>query len=157
VGGDSLFDRKAIVIAANPYEYKEIGDVELHRQHRDRYGGVFWDLIPPGRWDTPWRHPEIGSGYFYISREGMVKYRMNIEYVKQWKEIVLQGVRDYIPESRRSYLESNPKTLIYYAILIRELEPLKTSRRLKEFTLVSSGKPVEAVRNYVIVYDQGYQ
>ncbi|MEM2129313.1 MAG: hypothetical protein QXZ70_01810 [Candidatus Bathyarchaeia archaeon] len=48
---------KAIIIAANPLKdyiiapnrtTKELGDVEFHREHLTRHGGVFWDIIPWG-------------------------------------------------------------------------------------------------------------
>jgi len=79
---------KAILIPANPFRYyrvtptrvtKDLGDVEFHRAHLDRNGGVFWDVVPPGRRDKPWRHPKINSGYFYISKIKAVRYWMNIE------------------------------------------------------------------------------
>lgn len=53
---------KAILIAANPFqeyivepglETKELGDVEFHREHLTRNGGVFWDIVPMGRRDLP--------------------------------------------------------------------------------------------------------
>jgi len=162
-----MFDKKAIVVAANPYKHyhvsdtlpptKDLGDVEVHREHRTRYGKVFWDIIPPGRLDTPWKHPEINTGYFYVSKCGMAKYRMSIEYIRQWKDIDRERTRDCIPQCRRSYLESDRDTLTYYAILIGELEQLRSFRELREFTLVSTKKPVERVQNYVIVYDPGYR
>lgn len=161
-----MSDEKAILVAANPYEYyqvtdtrktRDMGDVEVHRQHLNRHGGVFWDVVPPGRLDTPWKHPDIKSGYFYISKDGMVKYRMSIEFIKRWKDINLEKVGDYIPEFRRTYLKFYPSKMYYYAILIRELEPLRAVRKLGEFTLCSTQKPVERVQNYVFVYDPGYR
>ena len=98
--------KKAILVAANPYQKyiisdnlpptKDLGDVEFHREHCTKHGGVFWDVIPPGRVDTPWNHPEINSGYFYISQKntserGLVKYRMKIRYIKRWKDISQQS------------------------------------------------------------------
>lgn len=158
--------QKAIIVPANPFKYyliapgretKELGDVEFHRAHLDRNGGVFWDVVPPGRQDAPWRHPEIRSGYFYISRVQRVRYWMDIEFIKRWKEIDLRNAERYIPESRKAYLTSYPETMIYYAILIRDICPIKPERQLKEFELVSINKEVELVRNYAIIKDPGWR
>lgn len=157
---------KAIIVAANPYrdyiitptrETKALGDVEFHRAHLNRHRGVFWDVVPPGRRDVPWGHPEIRSGYFYISKIQRVRYWMNIEYIRRWKDIDLREVERYIPEPRRAYLNSYPYTMTYYAILIRDIHPLKPERKLDEFRLASSGKKVELVRNYVIIIDPGWR
>lgn len=154
--------KKVIIVAANPYQYyqistaqstRDIGNVEYHKEHLDRHGGVFWDVIPAGRRDTPWNHPEVDSGYFYISRQGKVRYRFHIEYIKRWKEIDKNKVKNYIPDARMTYIESYPDAEIYYAILIKELEPLRFDRTLDEFRLASTDKPVERVRNYVLAYD----
>jgi len=157
---------KAVLIAANPYQsYRitptrqtnDLGDVEFHRAHLNRHGGVFWDVIPQGRRDVPWRHPDINSGYFYISKDQSVRYRINIEYVKRWKEIDLRKVEEYIPEPRRAYLNHYPETMIYYAFLIREIRALKPEHKLSELTLVSTGKEVARVQNYAIVIDPGWR
>jgi hypothetical protein len=159
---------KALLVAANPFKYyqvsptrvmKELGDVEFHRVHRDRHGGVFWDVIPsgPSRQDLPWKHPEIHSGYFYIAKKKVVKYWMNIEYIKRWKEIDLGAVEQYIPEPRRSYLQSYPETVRYYAILIREISELRTEHKLEDFTLVTTNGKVERLQNYAIVTDPGWR
>ena len=160
--GKSVSSEKAVIVAANPFrdyiitptrKTKYLGDVEFHRMHLNRHGGVFWDLVPPGRRDAKWGHPEIRFGYFYISRIQRVKYWMNIEYIKRWKEIDLKRVEMYIPEPRRAYLSYYPHTMTYYAMLIRDINPLKQERKLDEFELASSGKNVELVRNYVIITD----
>lgn len=160
---------KALLVAANPFKYyqvsptramKELGDVEFHRVYLDRYGGVFWDVIPsgrPGRQDLPWKHPEIHSGYFYIAKKKVVKYWMNIEYIKRWKEIDLGAVERYTPEPRRAYLQSYRETMRYYAILIREICELRTEHKLEDFTLVSANEKLERLRNYAIVIDPGWQ
>jgi len=157
---------KAILIAANPFKYytvtptritKDLGDVEFHRAHLNINRGVFWDVVPPGRKDTPWKHPEINSGYFYISKVQKVRYWISIEYIKRWKEIDLGEVERYIPEPRRAYLHHYPETKIYYALLIREISPLKTERELREFRLASTAKNVERVQNYAIVIDPGWR
>lgn len=157
---------KAILIAANPFQYyrvtptrvtKDLGDVEFHRAHLGRNGGVFWDVVPPGRRDAPWRHPEIHSGYFYISKVQKVRYWMNIEYIKRWKEIDLEKVERYIPEPRRAYLHHYPHTRTYYAILIRAIHPLKSEHELRELLLASVDKNVERVQNYAIIIDPGWR
>lgn len=158
--------KKAILIPANPFknylitptrETKKLGDVEFHRTHLDRHGGVFWDVVPPGRRDTPWRHPEIRSGYFYISRVQRVRYWINIEFIRRWNEIDLGNSERYIPEPRRAYLTSYPQTKIYYAVLIRAIHPIKPERQLKEFRLASTNRKVELVRNYAIIVDPGWR
>jgi len=158
---------KAIIIAANPFkEYvvapnrttKVLGDVEFHWEHLKRNGGVFWDIVPMGRRDLPWKHSDIHSGYFYISRLQKVKYWINIEYVKRWRDIDLEQVEMYIPEPRKTYLQFyRNRCERYYAILIREIRELKPERELNDFTLASSNKKVELVRNYVIVNDPGWR
>ncbi len=141
----------AIMIPANKRKLGELGDVELHRQHLRTNQVVFWDIIPAGGIDAPWKHPGINSGYFYISGTGLVKYWMTIEYIKQWREINLDSVRKYAPSFRK------PEPSNYYAILISQLEPLRTERRLKDFRLASNNKEVERVQNYAIVKDEGYR
>ena len=157
---------KAVLVAANPFldyiitptrKTKYLGDVEFHRAHLNRHGGVFWDLVPPGRRDAKWGHPEICSGYFYISKIQRVKYWMNIEYINRWKEIDLRKVERYIPEPRRAYLDYYAYTKTYYAMLIRDINLLKPERELSEFKLASSGKNVELVRNYAIIKDPGWR
>jgi len=161
-----LASDKAILVAANPFRYykvtpnrvtKELGDVEFHKEHLTRNKGVFWDIVPMGRRDVPWKHPEIHSGYFYISRVRKVKYWINIESIKRWKEINLREVERYIPEPRRAYLQSYPECMMYYAILIREMHELKPERTLSDFTLASVDKKVELVRNYAIIIDPGWR
>jgi hypothetical protein len=159
--------KKAILIAANPFRYytvtpnrtmKELGDVEFHKEHLKWNEGVFWDIVPMGRRDLPWKHPEIHSGYFYISKLKKVKYWISIEYIKRWKEIDLTKVQRYIPEPRRAYLQSYPdECMIYYAILIREIHDLKPERELGDFTLASVDKKVERVQNYAIVINPGWR
>lgn len=153
---------KAILVAANPFKYylvtptrrtKDIGDVEFHRAHLDHHGGVFWDVVPPGRRDIPWRHPEIRSGYFYISKVQRVKYWMNIEFIKRWKEFDFRNAERYIPEPRRAYLTSYPETMTYYAMLIRDIRPITPERQLKELKLASTNRNVKLVRNYAIIID----
>ncbi len=146
-----MSNSKAIMIPANKQKLRELGDVELHRGHLRNYHGVFWDIIPAGDVDVPWNHPEIKSGYFYISGEGTVRYWMNIEYIRRWKDLNLDEVRKYIPGFRK------PEPPNCYAILIRSLEPLQIERKLEDFTLVSTGQQVELVRNYAIVNDEGYR
>jgi len=158
--------KKAILVAANPYRYyqvsptrsiKELGDVEIHIQHRNLHGRVFWDMVPPGRLDTPWKHPEIDSGYFYISRDGVVRYRMSIVYIRRWKDIDIDLVENYIPEFRRSYLNHYRECMTYYAILIDDLHRMEHERKLNEFILLSTMKPVERVQNYAIIVDPEQQ
>jgi len=64
---------KAIIIAANPFverivapnrTTKVLGNVDFHWEHLRRNGGVFWDIVPMGRRDLPWKHPDIHSGTF---------------------------------------------------------------------------------------------
>lgn len=158
---------KAILVAANPFQYytvtqsrvtKELGDVEFHKEHLSRNGGVFWDIIPMGRRDVPWKHSEIHSGYFYISKVQKVKYWLDIEYIRRWKEINLGEVERYIPEPRRAYLQSfRTNCMMYYAILIKEIRELKPERKLSDFTLASVDKKVELVRNYAIIIDPGWR
>jgi hypothetical protein len=136
---------------------KELGDVEFHREHLTQNGGVFWDIVPMGRWDVPWKHPEIHSGYFYVSRVQKVKYWIDIEYIKRWKEINLGQVERYIPEPRSAYLQSYPECMMYYAILIRDIHELKPERKLGDFTLANVNKNVERVQNYVIIRDLGWR
>jgi hypothetical protein len=159
---------KAILIAANPFRdypvapdhyVRELGDVEFHRRHLDKYGGVFWDIVPMGRRDLPWKHPEINSGYFYISKPvGKVKYWIEIEYIKRWGELDLNEVKEYIPEPRLSYLQHYwDKCKIYYAILIREIRDLKPERELSDFRLATNNESVRRVQNYVIIFDLGWR
>jgi|YelNatPaOPRAMG01_1025707.scaffolds.fasta_scaffold137061_2 hypothetical protein len=159
---------KAVIIAANPFrDYiiapdrttKELGDVEFHKEHLTRHGGVFWDLIPMGRRDIPWKYPEIHSGYFYISKPvGKVKYWIEIEYIKRWGELDLNEVKEYIPEPRLSYLQHYwDKGQIYYAILIREIRDLKPERELSDFRLATNNESVRRVQNYAIVFDPGWR
>ncbi|MEM2112344.1 MAG: hypothetical protein QXX08_10805 [Candidatus Bathyarchaeia archaeon] len=158
---------KAILIAANPFRYytiapgratKELGDVEFHREHLVRHGGVFWDIIPMGRRDIPWKYPEIHSGYFYVSKVQKVKYWIEIEYIKRWKELSLDEIERYAPEPRRSYLRHYPQLCtMYYAILIRDIHELKPERTLEDFMLASGNKRVERVQNYVIVVNPGWR
>jgi hypothetical protein len=161
-----LSSDKAIIIAANPFRYytitpsrvtKELGDVEFHREHLTQNGGVFWDIVPMGRRDVPWKHPEIHSGYFYISRVQKVKYWIDIEYIKRWKEINLGQVERYIPEPRSAYLQSYPECMMYYAILIRDIRELEHERKLSDFTLANVNKKVERVQNYVIIRDPSWR
>jgi hypothetical protein len=149
--GGQLNNPEAILIPANRQEFREVGDVELHRRHLKDNGGVFWDIIPAGDVDVPWKHPEIKSGYFYISGEGIVRYWMNIEYIRRWKDLNLDEVKKYLPSFRKPELPN------YYAILIRHLEPLQIERKLEDFTLVSTGQQVKLVRNYAIVKDERYR
>jgi hypothetical protein len=142
---------EAILIPANKQKFREVGDVELHRRHLKDNGGVFWDILPAGGVDVPWKHPEIKSGYFYIAGEGTVRYWMSIEYIRRWKDLDLTEVRKYIPGFRK------PEPPKCYAILIRNLEPLQIERKLEDFTLVSTGQQVKLVRNYAIVKDEGYR
>jgi hypothetical protein len=157
---------KAILIAANPFRYytvtpsrvtKELGDVEFHREHLTQNGGVFWDIVPMGRRDVPWKHLEIHSGYFYVSRIQRVKYWIDIEYIKRWKEINVGQVERYIPEPRSAYLQSYPECMTYYAILIRDIRELKPERKFSDFTLANVNKKVERVQNYVIIRDPGWR
>jgi len=150
---------KALLVPANPFKYKEMGDVEFHKAHLNRNGGVFWDLIPMGRRDAPWKHPEIKSGYFYISKVQVVEYWMSIECIKRWKEVDLGEVERYIPEPRKAYLQSDPQTKTYYAILIKDIRHLNREHKhkLNEFTLASSNQKVERVQNYAIVVDPGWR
>ncbi|MGB9841493.1 MAG: hypothetical protein ACPLKZ_02085 [Candidatus Bathyarchaeales archaeon] len=146
----------AILLAANPF-LKEIGDVEFHREHLRRNGGVFWDIVPMGKRDAPWKHPEIHSGYFYISPPQKVKYWVDIEYIKRWKELDLKQIERYIPKPRNNYLQSTPESKMYYAILIRDMHDLKPERNIGDFTLASTNKQVKRVRNYVIIRDPGWR
>jgi hypothetical protein len=159
---------KTIIVAANPFHHylvapgryvKELGDVEFHRRHLDMCGGVFWDIVPMGRRDLPWKHPEINSGYFYVSKPvGKVKYWIEIEYIKRWKELDLNKVKEYIPEPRLSYLQHYwDKCKIYYAILIREIRDLKPERELSDFRLATNNESVRRVQNYAIVLDPGWR
>ena len=163
----SLLD-EAILIAANPFrnyviapgqETKVLGNVEFHRDHLDKHGGVFWDIVPMGRRDLPWKHPEINSGYFYISKPvGKIKYWIKIEYIKRWKELDLNEVKEYIPEPRLSYLQNYwDECKIYYAILIREIRDLKPERELSDFRLATNNESVRRVQNYAIVIDTGWR
>jgi hypothetical protein len=144
-------NNKALLIAVNPHT--GIGSVEDSISHLKIESGVFWDVIPPGRRDAPWSHPEIKSGYFYITEGKMVRYSLKIEFVKQWKNIDLNKAEKYIHHKRRDYLKSEHETLTYYAILIRRIKRLKEEHSLNELMLVSTGNPTKLVRNYAIVYD----
>lgn len=152
-----------MLIPANPYKTyevnmtNELGDVEYHGEHLKENGRVFWDLIPPGRHYKPWAHPNIKSGYFYIAQDKVVKYWIDIEYVEQWKNIELTNVERYIPTPRRIYLDTDPKTKNYYALLIKQINPLKKEHNLEELTLVSTGTKVEHVQNYAIVFDPDWR
>ncbi|MCD6241184.1 hypothetical protein J7K27_06675 [Candidatus Bathyarchaeota archaeon] len=158
---------KAILIAVNPFKNyivgpnrisKKLGDVEFHKGHLIRNGGVFWDIVPMGRRDLPWKHPEIHSGYFYISKLKKVKYWISIEYIKRWKEINIQKVEKYIPEPRRTYLKYyRNKCMMYYAILIKEIRNLSPERKLSDFTLASTNTKVKRVQNYAIIIDPGWR
>ena len=162
-----LSSDKAILIAANPFRYytitpsrltKELGDVEFHREHLTQNGGVFWDIVPMGRWDVPWKHTEIHSGYFYISRVQKDKYWIDIEYIKRWKELNLNEVKEYIPEPRLSYLKHYwDECKIYYAILIRKIHDLKPERELSDFRLATNNERVRRVQNYAIIFDPGWK
>lgn len=157
---------RAILIASNPYRNyiispgrtsKEPGDVELHSAHLRQHHGVFWDIIPQGRRDKPWGHPEIHSGYFYIAGDKVVRYWIDIEYIKRWKDIELAKVEGYIPHSRKAYLQAYPEAKNYYAILIRDIHRLTQERKKEEFRLANPIKEVERVRNYAIIIDPGWR
>lgn len=152
---------QALLAPANPSKIyrinmtNQLGDVEFHRNHLRVNGRVFWDMIPAGHRDSPWSHPEIKVGYFYIAGKSdqVVRYRMEIDYVRQWKELDLASIESWIPPPRRTYLDNDIATRDYYAILIRKIDRLQREHALNELELVSSEEPVERVENYAIVID----
>jgi hypothetical protein len=159
---------EALLVAANPSKYyqitptrvsRELGEVEFHRTHRNLHGGVFWDVLPqgPGHRDAPWNHPGIHSGYFYVAGEKMVRYWMNIESVRRWSEIDQAEIDRYAPDPRRAYLQAYPDSRRYYAILIREINELVPGHPLQDFTLISTNRRIERLRNYSFVIDPGWR
>jgi len=152
--------KKSIIIPANPYiiyphsRNNEPGDVEAHRSYLRNKGKVFWDVVPPGNVDTAWVHPDITTGYFYISMNQKVRYRFHIEKIGRLKEFGRE-FDDFVPPWRRSYWHEK-RWGHDYGFLINEIEPLSRERELYEFTLDSTGKQVRRVQNYVIVVEQGF-
>lgn len=152
---------KAIIVAANPYRYYRIspdktdsrlGDVEYHRDHLNNIGAVFWDMVPSGTNTSSWNHPDVDLGFFYIAGEQKVKYWMKIEYIKPWNEVDRAGEGRYIPDLRQSYLKFYwDRAQNYFAIKIKEINPLKPGRKLDEFERANTGEKVQHVQNYVLI------
>ena len=152
--------KRSIIIAANPYiiyaqsKSNEPGDVEAHINYLQSRGKVFWDVVPPGNIDAEWKHPDITTGYFYVSRDQKVRYKFIIEKVGRLKELGNQ-FDQFVPPWRESYWHEE-KYGNYYGFLIKAIEILPRERNLYEFTLESTGKNVKRVQNYVIVLDPGF-
>ena len=164
--------RKAILVPANPYDLidiggkgvlitRDLGDVEKHIEHLKAYGGVIWGMWPPGGRSFPWKHPEIRTGYFYIAKDQVVRYKFElmspIRRLKDFSKSEWSEVEKYLPPVRKQTHEILADTIgDAFMLIIKSISRLRKERRLNEFKRWDNGMPVKMCRNYVIIEDPGY-
>ncbi len=142
-----------------------IVSIVAHIQHLRNAGRVFWNLSPGGDKSnnvTQWKHPNINTGYFYISATQTIEYIFEIEYIQLIRDLDInnQVIRNWIPEWRSGYFYPNIQynDQVFdnngYAILISNINRLNLGLHKEDFRL---DKPPhnhpEIIRNYVIVED----
>jgi len=163
---------KAIIVAANPYVLFDIGgegifmttdlgDVKKHIAHLKTHGGVIWGIWPPGGKSISWKHPEIRTGYFYIARDQIVKYRFElmcpIQRLGDFSEDEWAKVEKYLPPFRkRAHEILGEVAKDIFILVIKSITPLRKERKLHEFKKWEDGTPVKMCRNYVIIEEPGY-
>lgn len=145
--------KKAILISANP-NYGTGGDVNKHKEHADKFGKVFWPLIPPGDRDIKWAHDDIEKGYFYTSGTSKkIQYEFLIDNAGKISDFEFEKHKRYLHEDRE-WLWKKPKYGYRYALLITNINKLTHEISLDKFTLARTNEPVKRVMNYVIVKDK---
>ena len=142
----------------------KLGDVMIHINHLEENGGVFWNISPGGDKSNnvnQWKHPNIHTGYFYISKTKTIDYEFEIERVDLIRDVDVN--HHCIPPWRSNHFDKTNKKrdknghLIYdkngYAILINNITPLNLPLKKNNFVLESSGDSPKTIQNFIFVED----
>ena len=137
-----------------------IGNVMDHITHLEENERVFWNFSPGGSKSnnvTQWKHPNIHTGYFYISKTQTIDYEFEIERVDLIREVDINNtsIKKWIPHWRNKFFDKTTKEYDKngYAILINNINPLTPPNHKTDFVLESSGNSPKMIQNPIFVED----
>ena len=153
-----------IITVGTKQRVPELENVTVHINHLEENGGVFWNLTrcgPKSDDRTPWKHPDINTGYFYISKTKTIDYEFEIERVDLIRDVDINN--HCIPPWRSNHFDKTNKEhdknghLTYdkngYAILINNIIPLNPPMHKTDFVSEVSGSSPKTIQNYTLVED----
>ena len=145
-----------IITVGTKQRVPELENVMVHINHLEENGGVFWNLTrcgPKSDDRTPWKHPDINTGYFYISKTETIDYEFEIERVDLIRDVDIN--HHCIPPWRSDYFDRTNQEYDKndYAFLINNIIPLNPPMHKTDFVSESSGNSPITIQNYIFVED----
>ena len=145
-----------IITVGTKQRVPELENVMVHINHLEENGGVFWNLTrcgPKSDDRTPWKHPDINTGYFYISKTETIDYEFEIERVDLIRDVDIN--HHCIPPWRSDYFDRTNQEYDKndYAFLINNIIPLNPPMHKTDFVSEVTGSSPITIQNYTLVED----